>query len=251
MSPNDLAYLVSYAAVYLAIVAFLVGSIVALVRWTLRPKGPRSTYLGFPKLQTYPGQASRFRALKNIASRALLMSSAKEDRFLRFTSLAFHWSLWIIIIAHSDLFLMPFFRAHGVPESVMEAIGAYLGTTLAFVMVATGIILFLRRITDRYLKRISTASDYFSILLVAFVGISGILMRFYLPVNYSYTQVAPFIASIFRLAPSGFPTAPLFIVHFILVLSLLVYFPFSKLFHPFAFLTNPTMYSLSDKGDTQ
>lgn len=247
MSLNDLAY----AITYLAIIAFLAGSVTTLTRWIFRQKGPKGTYLGFKKFQTYPGLTSRLRALKNIISRALLMSSAKNDKFVRFTSLIFHWSLWIIIIAHSDLFLMPFFRAHGIPEYVIETIGAYLGTSLAFVMVATGIILLTRRITNPYLKRISNVSDYFSILLVVLVGISGIAMRFYLPADYAYTQVAPFIASILRLAPYGFPTSFLFVFHFFLVLSLLVYFPYSKLFHPFAFLTNPSMYSLSEKGDVQ
>lgn len=236
---------------YLAVGIMFLGSFIVVLRWIFKKKGPTNTYLGYPNLFTYPGQNTRLQAVKNMLSRMLLFSSAKDDPFVRYTGLAFHWSLWIIILAHSDLILMPYFAAAGVSEITMEAIGAYLGTTLAFVMVGSGLMLVGRRVLNPYLRKISNASDYFSILLIVGIGITGILMRFILPADFAYAQVSPFILSLFSFAPIAVPYAPIFIVHFLLTLTLLAYLPLSKLVHPYAFFTSPTICSISHQGEVQ
>jgi nitrate reductase gamma subunit len=238
---------VAYA--YIAAVVFVVGTIYTLVRWIFLPKGPTKTFLGYPYLFTYPGNDSRLKAFKNILSRIFLFSSMKEDPVLRVTSALFHWTLWIVIAAHLDIVLMPYFASVGVSESTMAAIGAYLGTSLAFVMTVFGLYLFFRRVSDRYLRRISYASDYFSILLIVALGISGIVMRFTLPPLYAYKFVTPFIYSLISFSPISVPSAIQFDVHFLIAATLLIYFPFSKFMHPYSFFTNPTMYSIFHPGD--
>lgn len=245
MTPLSI-FVVIYA--YLAVLIFLGGSLVMVVRWIFKRKGPTDTYLGYPHLSTYPGQDSGFKALKNILSRMLLFSSAKDDPFTRYFGLAFHWSLWIVILAHADIVLMPFFVSIGIPESLLSALGAYLGTALAFIMVASGLVLLGRRIVNPYMRRISNASDYFSIILITCVGISGIIMRFVLPDRFAYDQVAPFVLSLVHFSPINVPLAYTYITHFLLTLSLFIYFPLSKLIHPFSFFTNPTMYSTFHEG---
>lgn len=245
MNPLSI-FVVAYA--YISILAFAVGSVILLVRWIFTRKGPSGTYLGYPYLSTYPGQDSGFKAFKNMLSRIFLFSSAKDDPVVRYTGLAFHWSLWIIILAHMDLVISPYLVAAGIPESFLSAAGAYIGTTLAFIMVAAGMILLYRRTTDRYMRRISNASDYFSILLIMAIGISGILMRFILPADFAYSSVSPFIMSLLSFAPTNVPYSPLYITHFILTLTLFLYLPLSKLAHPYSFFTNPSIYSIFHEG---
>lgn len=240
---------VSYT--YLAAGVFVIGGIFMLLRWIFKRKGPSNTYLGYPYLSTYPGQVSGGRALKNILGRIFLFTSAKDDPFIRYTSLAFHWSLWIVIAAHADIIAFKFFIAAGIPESTLAALGAYLGTTLAFVMVITGLILVGRRIVDPYLRRISNASDYFAVLLIVAIGISGILMRFMLSSDFAYNQVNPFLLSIVSFAPINVPSAAIYVIHFLFTVTLFLYFPLSKLFHPFSFFTNPTMYSTFHRGEVK
>lgn len=245
MTPLSI-FVVFYA--YLAVVVFVGGSLIMLFRWIFKRKGPSDTYLGYPYLFTYPGQDSRSKALKNILSRILLFSSAKDDPFIRYTSLAFHWSLWIIILAHADIVMMPYFVAAGIPENVLSALGAYLGTALAFLMVAAGFMLLGRRLSSPYMRRISNASDYASIILIICIGITGILMRLMLPDRFAYEQVSPFLLSLVHLSPISVPSSYIYITHFLFTLTLFLYFPLSKLFHPFSFFTNPTLHSIYHEG---
>lgn len=245
MTPLSI-FVVLYA--YLAVVILVGGSLVMVLRWVFKSKGPSDTYLGYPYLFTYPGQISRAKALKNILSRILLFSSSSDDPFVRYTSLAFHWSLWIIIVAHSDIVLMPYFVAAGIPESVISALGAYLGTALAFLMVTAGFVLLARRLLNPYMRRISNTSDYASIILITCIGITGILMRLVLPDSFAYDRVTPFLLSVMHLSPINAPSSSIYITHFLLTLSLLIYFPLSKLFHPLSFFTNPTLYATYHEG---
>lgn len=240
-------FLVAYA--YLAATVFVVGSIAVIVKWLFTRKGPSNTYLGYPYLFTFLGNDTRGGAFINMLKRIFLFSSMKNDPYVRIFGLLFHWTLWIVIAAHADLILMPYLAASGISETTMEMIGSYLGTTLAFVMVIFGCILLYRRIGDIYMRKLSNASDYFSILLIVVVGISGIVMRFALPPLYAYTQVSPFIFSLLHFSPIAIPSAPAFMVHLFLVSTLLIYFPLSKFMHPYSFLTNPSMYSIFHVGE--
>ncbi|MCL4334411.1 MAG: respiratory nitrate reductase subunit gamma [Candidatus Thermoplasmatota archaeon] len=228
---------------------FVIGSIIVIARWIFLPKGTSGTYLGYPYLLTFPGNTSRASAFKNMLKRIFLFSSLKDDPYLRTVTMTFHWSLWIVIAAHADLVLMPYFASIGISEQTMEMIGTYLGTSLAVIMVAAGFLLLLRRITDKYVRRISSTADYFSILLIIAIGISGIYMRVALPSLFAYNQVSPYIHSIFTLSPINIPFQWPFIIHFFLVCTLLIYFPCSKFMHPYSFLTNPTMYSIFHPGE--
>lgn len=240
---------VSYA--YISISVFAVGSLVVILRWIFKRKGPTGTYLGYPYLFTYPGQDTGFKALKNMLSRVFLFSNAKNDPFIRYTSLTFHWSLWIVILAHLDLVLSPYLVSVGISEGTLENLGAYLGTSLAMVMVVAGFVLFYRRISDPYMRRISYASDYFSILLIVAIGISGIVMRFVLPPGFSYSSVSPFVFSLGGFAPINLPSSPQFVIHFVLTLTLFLYLPLSKLAHPYSFFTSPTIYTISHEGESK
>jgi nitrate reductase gamma subunit len=232
---------------YLAILIFIVGSIYVVGKWIFIPKGKTGTYFGFHNLFDYPGQTTRMKAFENILGRMFLFTSAKRDPYIRWLSLSFHWSLWIIILAHLDLVTSSYFVSIGIPESLLSDLGAYLGTTLAFVMVISGLLLVARRIKDPYLRRLSTVGDYFAILLVVAIGISGIYMRFVLPPLFAYQSVSPWIFSLASLTPLNFPYELPFIAHILLVSTLLIYFPFSKFLHPYSFFTNPNLHAVYEK----
>lgn len=244
----SLESIVFISIAYLAVVVFTVGVLTVLLKWIFRRKGPSGTYLGLPYLFVYPGQDTRLKAFVNMLKRIFLFSSMKRDPKVRYSSLAFHWSLWIVIAAHSDLFLYSYFEAAGISQATLEMIGDYAGTFFAVVMVVFGIVLLYRRIGDKYLRHLNNASDYFAVLLIVAIGITGILERFTLPGNYAYTAVSPFIMSLVSFAPINIPTRLPFLIHFSTTLVLFFYLPFSKLMHPFSFFTNPTMYSLHHTG---
>lgn len=248
---QDVVSLIVTTYAYISVLILVVGSILIVARWIFKRKGPTGTYLGYPQLFTYPGQTTRLRALRNILSRMLLFSSAKDDPFVRYTSLIFHWSLWLIIIVHFDLVFYPSMEAAGISQAFLETMGEYIGTALAILLIASGLMLLGRRLVNPYLRKISNASDYFSILLILAVGIAGLLVRLLMPLDFAYATAGPYVLSLVHLSPIAVPAAPVFIVHITLAFTLITYFPLSKLVHPFSFFTNPTLYSVAHKGDAR
>lgn len=236
---------------YVSGTVFVVGSMYVVLKWLFTRKGPTDTYLGLPYLFTYPGQDTRGKAFVNILKRIFLFTSMKRDPLVRYSSLAFHWSVWIVIAAHADIVLEPYITAQGIPQSTLETLGAYLGTGFAVILLVFGIVLLYRRLYDRYLRRLSAVADYFSILLIIAIGITGIYMRFATSADFAYVYVTPFINSLFTFSPTLalVPTQWPFIIHYLFTLTLLLYFPFSKFMHPYSFFTNPTLHSLYHPGD--
>ncbi len=236
---------------YVSVAVFVIGTIYVLLKWIFKKKGPTDSYLGLPYLFTYPGQDTRWKAFVNILKRIFLFKSMKRDPLLRYSSLAFHYSVWIIIAAHADIVLEPYLSSYGVSEVLLEDIGAYVGTAFAIILIIFGLVLLYRRIGDRYMRRLTSAGDYFSILLIIAIGITGTIMRFTLSADFAYGHVTPFVSSLLAFAPINAPLQWPFVLHFLVTLTLLLYFPFSKFMHPYSFFTNPTLYSLYHSGDVK
>lgn len=99
--------------------------------------------------------------------------------------------------------------------------------------------LFTRRVVSRQLRYFSLASDYFAVLLIGSVAISGILMKTIFQVNLANVkELAMSLARFHPVIPEGLNS--LFYVHIFLVSVLLAYFPFSKMVHVAGILFSPT-----------
>jgi nitrate reductase gamma subunit len=86
---------------------------------------------------------------------------------------------------------------------------------------------------------ISLANDYFPLFLILAIGITGILMRYFIRVDVvAIKQLAVGLVTFSpRIAGS---IGPLFFIHVLLVCVLLIYFPFSKLMHLGGVFLSPT-----------
>lgn len=241
---------------YLAFTVFVVGTLYVLLRWIFLSRGPTGTYLGFPDLATYPEQESYGRAFLNILKRVFLFSSMKYDKTMRAMSLLFHWSLWIILAVHLDIVLQPYVISWGTSfgfsrdfvTSTIDNGSFYGGAILAVLLLVSGAYLIYRRVADPYLRRISTAGDYFAISLIMAFGVTGGVQRFFLPLDVD-SKVGPFVVSLFSTAPQAFPDlTPIFALHYLLACTLALYIPFSKFLHPASFVTNPTLHAIWGQG---
>jgi nitrate reductase gamma subunit len=99
--------------------------------------------------------------------------------------------------------------------------------------------LFVRRVVNPHVRYISLSSDYFPLLLIGGIAISGILMRHVIRVDL--LEVKHYAMSMLTFDP----TIPrevglIFHVHLFLVCLLLAYFPFSKLMHMPGVFMSPT-----------
>ena len=167
--------------------------------------------------------------------------SYASAKWLWVASLAFHYSFLIILTRHLRLFTEPvpfviekleffdsFFQV-GVPLLYI--------TDVAFLAAVT--YLFIRRVFIPQLRYISLPADYFPLLLIGGIGITGVLMRYFYKVNVvGVKELTMSLAKFSPTIPEGIGV--LFYIHLFLVCILFAYFPWSKLTHMAGVFLSPT-----------
>jgi [DsrC]-trisulfide reductase subunit M len=166
---------------------------------------------------------------------------------LWFFGLLFHWSLLIVLLRHMRFFLEPI----APMINVLASIDGFfeIGTPTFFLCDAVLLLgltfLFLRRVVVPQLRYISLFTDYFTLVLILGVAITGVIMRSLFPVDIEqvksmalgWVTFAPYV-------PKGM--SALFYIHLLLVSVLLAWFPFSKLMHMGGVFLSPTRNIASD-----
>lgn len=249
---------------YMAVVVFLVGIVWRIVKWAKSPVPFRiPTTCGQQKSfdwirqnkldnpYTTLGVWGRM-LLEVLFFRSLFRNTKmdlkegpkltyKDDKYLWLFSLAFHWSFLVIFLRHFRFFgeqtpsFVPFlqeldgFLKIGVPEVYITNIA--IGAGLLF--------LFFRRIFNSKVRYISLASDYFPLLLIISIAVTGILMRYFYKTDlFAVKQFVVSLVNFNPIIPDG--VSSLFYLHFFLVCVLLIYFPMSKLVHMPGIFMSPT-----------
>jgi nitrate reductase gamma subunit len=119
----------------------------------------------------------------------------------------------------------------GAPTWYMSDVGLVLGCLL----------LFSRRLITRHVRYISLMNDYFPLVLIFAVAITGILMRFFLRTDIDIVNIKQLTVGLVTLSPTiGAEIGSIFYIHVFLVCVLLAYFPFSKLMHFAGVFLSPT-----------
>ncbi len=191
-------------------------------------------------------------ALEVLCFRSLLRNTKAELReggkltygtsiWLWLGGLAFHAAMLTVVLRHLRFFTEP------VPWCVMflQDADGFLEIGVPVFYATTGIYLaslgylLARRLADPMLRYISLAADYFPLLLLLGIGLSGLWMR-----HFTKTDLAGIKAltvGLVRLSPSvPDSVSPLFYAHLFLVCVLLAYLPFSKLAHMAGVFLSPT-----------
>ncbi|MGZ3568914.1 MAG: sulfate reduction electron transfer complex DsrMKJOP subunit DsrM, partial [Thermodesulfobacteriota bacterium] len=249
---------------YLAILLFVVGFIYRVLKWASSPVpfhiltvcGQQKSlpWIKPDKINspyTTGGVVKRL-ALDVLLFRSLLKNEKvdleaphrllfKTSTLLWLGALAFHWSLLIIILRHLRFFLEP------VPVFliVLQRLDSILQNLMPIVYISDVVILaalaylFLRRVIYPQVKYISLPSDYFVLLGIAGIVISGIFMRLIYRVDL--VQVKEWVMAMIRFSPSP-PKGVnlLFYIHLCFVSLLVAYFPLSKLMHMPGIFLSPT-----------
>jgi len=248
---------------YAAVLLFIGGFIYRVVRWG-RSAVPFVITTTTGQQKTLPWikhqpinnpdttlQAIGRMALEVLFFRSLFKNTQTEKRgdslgvgsakWLWLGALVFHWSMLIVVTRHLRLFLEP------VPWAIQG-----LGTLDTFLQIGvpplyiTGVLLlgavtflFLRRVVAPRVRYISLAADFFPLLLLLSIAISGILMRYFFKADI--VAVKEFAMSLVTLQPLlAAQLAPIFYIHLFLVSCLIAYFPMSKLMHAGGVFLSPT-----------
>ena len=249
---------------YLSIVAFLAGFIYRIVKWARAPVPFRiPTVCGQAKSLPWikdnniesprntAGVVGRM-ALEVLLFRSLFRNDKAElkgsqkllyggNKYLWLGGLAFHWSLLGILFRHSRFFFEP------VPSIVLfaqdiDGIFQLAVPTLFitdFIILISLTYLFLRRVGFPQMRYISLPSDYFAVLMLFGVALSGVLMRVFFRVDLvGIKELAIGVITLNPAIPEGVGLS--FYIHLFLVSALLAYFPYSKMMHSAGIFLSPT-----------
>jgi nitrate reductase gamma subunit len=251
---------------YIAIAVFIFGLIARLIRWARSPVPYRITTtcgqeksLPWIRQNKLDNPSSALGTIGRMLLEVLFFRSLfrntrakfkdnrlvySVDKYLWFFSLAFHWSFLIIFLRHFRFFTEP------IPSFVtfLQNIDGFFQVGLPIIYITDILILagltylFLRRIFDSKVRIISLPSDYFPLLLILGIAITGVLMRYFYKTDL--VAVKEFTVSILSFQPVGTELLNklnlLFLIHFTFVCTLLIYFPLSKLVHLGGIFLSPT-----------
>ncbi|NOZ76989.1 MAG: nitrate reductase [Euryarchaeota archaeon] len=202
---------------------FVIGFIARMVGWYRIPVPLKIPTTPAPK--TLPGVLSR------VATEVFVFRSLfKADKALWVGGYVFHVSFALIILRHMRYFIDP------MPRVVLavQTIGVYAG----FAMVLSLAYLLYRRAVFERVRYVTTFADYFAILLIMAIGITGLWMRY---IDRVFViDVKNFAMGALTLQMNSPPAHPVFWLHLCLVATLIVMFPFSKLMHSGGIFFSPT-----------
>jgi len=164
-----------------------------------------------------------------------------EAKWLWLAGMAFHWSFLIILIRHIRFFVV---QVPGVIH-VIEGLDSFLqvGVPLLYmtdaVFLGAVLYLFLRRVGMSQMRYLSLINDYFPLFLIFGIGLSGVLMRYFLKTDIvSVKMLTISLATFSPSIPAGIGV--IFYIHLFLLCILIAYFPFSKLVHMGGVFMSPT-----------
>lgn len=220
MSGLTLFYVVFF---YVALTVFIAGFMYKVGKYALTPAPLKIPLTPAPTsgggvVARMTGEVTFFRSL------------FRSNKVIWLAGYLFHIGLLLVLIKHLR-FVYP--ATPGFINTI-TSIEFYPG----YIMLAGVLYLFVLRLAiDRH-RFISLATDYFILILLAGIALTGVLSK--LSVRPAVPRIKEFAMGVVTFRPTDMPTDTLFIVHLTLVLLLLIYFPFSKLMHAGGLFFSPT-----------
>ncbi len=164
-----------------------------------------------------------------------------SNKWLWLFALLFHYSFLTIFLRHMRLFTEPvpgFFQALESVDGMLQiGVPSLYLTDVVIVVAAT--YLFLRRVVIPQVRYVSLPADYFPLFLILGIVLSGIFMRYFVKTDIvSVKELTMGLVTFHPRIPEGVGT--IFYIHVFLVSVLLIYFPFSKLMHMGGVFLSPT-----------
>ena len=218
---NALGFFVGGVLPYVTILVFLIGMAYRFRSWFTTPQ---------------PGKMTLFPAPKSMGSSVIaetffFPSLFRGDKVLWAFAWIFHATLALVFLGHvrvftglADRMLMSL----GMSPDAINTMSSSVGGAAGIVLLATGVLLLLRRMTIKRVREISGVPDFFALLLlIAIIG-TGDLMRF--GTHFDLAQTHEWTWSLLTFSPKV-PQNGMFLVHALLAMLLIIYIPFSKVLH--------------------
>jgi len=206
---------------FITLIIFILGMVYRFRVWMKTPQPGRMTLFPAPKGST-GGE---------VLKQCLFFPSLfKGNKTLWSFSWIFHVTLALIFVGHIRVFtdFPALWAALNINADTMSAVS---GGAAGIIIFATSILLLFRRFVIKRVREISNFTDYFAILLILAIILTGNLMRFGEHFDLALTQDYFSALFTFSFATMQIPDNGMFRVHFLLAQLLIIYIPFSKILH--------------------
>ncbi|NEX20570.1 nitrate reductase [Thiorhodococcus mannitoliphagus] len=183
------------------------------------------------KIPTTPAPTTRSGVVFRMTREVVLFESLfRGNKWTWIFGWMFHFGLFLVTLRHLRYFLDPV----PFPIQLVQPFGIYGG--LAMVVGLAG--LWVRRFAVDRVKYITATSDHLILGLLVLIGCTGLLMKFVF--HTDVVEIKSFFLGLYSFDIKPLPGDPLLLLHLLLVASLMIIFPYSKLLHAPGLFFSPT-----------
>jgi nitrate reductase gamma subunit len=202
----------------IVVAVFVAGMAYRFYAWKKRP---------YPKMTLYPApEKASFSSV--VKATFFFPGLFRGDKSLWVMSWVFHVVLALILVGHIRVFtdFPALWAALGINA---DAMSATTGGAAGVIIMITLLLLIMRRFGVERVREISGPGDYFALLLVMAVILTGNAMRFFTHIELDLTRA--YFTGLITLSAVKMPADVWFLAHFFFVQVLMMYIPFSKILH--------------------
>jgi len=199
---------------YVATIFMIVGTAMKVLKYARTPAPLKIPVSPAPRTK----KGVWFRMFKEVA---FFQSLFKSNKWIWIFAVLFHAGMLLVVLRHIRYFTQPVW---GWVE-LIQPIGVY----ASFAMLIGLLGLLIRRIVVPRIRYISDPSDYLMLILFLGIVITGMGMKFVMPVDI--LAVKQFFLGLMRFQINELPASPAILTHLGLVAVLMIIFPISKLMH--------------------
>jgi len=219
---STLQFLIGGLLPYVALIAFVGGMAYRFTIWFKTPQ---------------PGKMTLFPAHEGATAKAVLAETLffpslfRGDKILWSLSWIFHSTLVLVLLGHLRLFtgLIDFLLfSVGMSAQGIETMSSNAGGAGGIILLVTGTLLLARRLIITRVREISKTGDFFALLLIIAIIVTGNFMRFGPLFDLEQTRV--WAISLLTFSPVV-PHDSMFLLHALFAQFLFIYIPFSKILH--------------------
>ena len=231
MEISTLSFLIA-ALFYIAFFIFTYGLVCKILQYAKTP-APL-------KIPTMPAPTTQAGVVFRMSREVILFESLfKSSKATWLFGWLFHFGLFLDMLRHLRYFIDPIWFW----VVIIQPFGKY-GSILMFV----GLVgLLVRRIVVDRVRYISSPSDHLMLVLILCITSTGIAMSFYLGADV--ISVKSFFIGLITFDIHNIPADPVLISHLIMVASLMIIFPYSKLLHAPGLFFSPSRYQVDNSRD--
>ena len=206
---------------FLTILVLIVGFAMRIAKWSKAPVG---------KMTIYPGAKSGGELIGAVLKEVMLFRGLFQgNKALWAGSYIFHGMLFFIFFGHIRVFWEALFF---LPKDAQDMVSATTGGTFGVVLLIAATFLLIRRFLIGSVREISDLEDYFALVLLIAIVVTGDAMRFWAGAHIDLaTETRPYFIALFTFGTVTVPSNPWFLAHFLLAQVLFLYMPFSKFLH--------------------